>query len=208
MTTLMTFEQVMLELAVPHGTVEGWDKRRSWGVTAAALIDLETADRVNLTAAGKDLYVTRVNSDSTGVAPLDQVLHDLTDSSKLRDILKRQGDTIEHEAAASMKGLISVQRRSFLGLFPKRYRIHDAAAKSAVDAQLAETLRGGRADPQALAVIAILDGLRVLNQVLPEAGRWRKQHDIEQPGTESAVFRTLRNEVGHIGTFIPGFGAS
>ncbi len=210
---MLICEALTVMMAVPSGMIEGWDKRRELGCTAAAIVDLADKGRLRI-GRGPDPVIDVINADPVGEPAMDPVLTQMQAlASRPMSVVLRKLRSPEQDTVRELqnRGVLGNGRARLLGLIPARYPLLEGSVDRAIRIRLRHALAGGSCSPQDAALLVILDGVGVARRVLKTEAAGQPPaalHDlIRQIGAFSPFGEALHHSVKRIGSAMPAMGA-
>ncbi|GAA5116658.1 hypothetical protein GCM10023339_25830 [Alloalcanivorax gelatiniphagus] len=168
---MLITESLFLLMRRDDGKAEVDISKRHYGLTAAVITDLVIAQRIAL-SDDKDPRVTVLVPAPPGHAALDPGMARLQkrDGTRLSWLVNDTKIAVEDTIARSLvsAGTIGVEERRAFGLVPARYPVIDPGPERRLRERLRAVLHGEVPDPQESAVLAILQGLGIVEKVLAE----------------------------------------
>jgi hypothetical protein len=168
-------ELMLLALDPASGTPRVRGRHLRYGVAAAALADLETLRFV----AEDRGRVVPLSPPPTGEAALDGALGLFDGGRPVRSgrWIRRRAGAVADASARSLaeRGLITVERRRALGLFPvSRYPLVSTGPAEALAADFRGAAKMGFPEPRTRMLAALVSAIGLTRHVVPSGGNARE----------------------------------
>lgn len=195
--SMLIAEELFLLLRRNDGHPEDSFAYSSYGLTAAAVVDLILAGRVGVSAE-EDPRLTVVTQVPAGHPVLDAVLDRLRaePGRTLSEVVSDPALDVEKATARTLAdaGVIGIEAKRFLGLVPAKYPLLDGTAEDAARRRLRAVLAGGTPAAADAVLLSILQGLDVAAKVLTE-----ERGDLGPDGLRRRITE-VSGEVGSAGS--------
>ncbi|GAB3019559.1 hypothetical protein GCM10011376_29150 [Nocardioides flavus (ex Wang et al. 2016)] len=191
---MLIAEELFLLLRRDDGKPENAMAYRGYGLAAALITDLVVAERIML-SDDRDPRLKVLLPGPVGHPALDAAMARLEqrDGKKLSSLVTDGKIAREKELAEALAadGVIRIEEKRALGLFPERYPVVDPEPERRTRERLRTVLIGGTPTPADASLLAILQGLDVAPKVLEEEkgdlGKKELKRRIEEISTDVAA---------------------
>lgn len=168
---MLIAEELFLLLRRDDGNPEDSFAYSSYGLTAAAVVDLILTGRVTVSDE-EDPRLSVVTESPTGHPVLDATLDRLRakPGRALSAVVSDAALDVEKATARSLAdaGVIGIKEKRFLGMVPAKYPLLDRTAEDDVRRRLRAVLAGGTPEAADAVLLSILQGLDVAAKVLKD----------------------------------------
>lgn len=168
---MLVAEKLFLLLRRDDGKAESALAMNAYGLTGAVITDLILAEKVTVSEE-KDPKLTVVSAKPTGNPVLDPALERLRakDGKRLSTLVADGKLNPEERVAQSLAdaGVLDIEEKRGLGLIPAKYPVKNPAPERELRDRLRTVLAGGTPAAGEGPILAILQGLDLVNKVLEE----------------------------------------
>ena len=204
-----TAAEIFLLLTNDEGGPASWGSQTGWALSAAAIADLVTQERVVL-EEGKDPRVRVIDATPTGSAVLDKVLSRIVEKNgkKLSSLVQDGKLNPEDQVVEALvdRGVVDVVPAKLLGLIAAKRPTLDPVPEREVRERLRAVLVGGRPSGSDAALLAILQGLGVAKKVLEDESEGMSAKElkrrVEEASSEVAVGVAVKRAIESLNTAI------